>query len=356
MSRHWGRVLLVTIAGVSFWVARGAAQAAPDTVTLRGVIVAAGLDTPVPYSIVELAPTFSQRFTDQSGEFAFVGLARGVYRLRARQIGYRPMDTLITVGPGLPAVRLQLLHLAIRLPAITVTGRTTCVRPGRPDAEVDPGLAAVFDQVLENAQRFTLLADSYPHRYSASRSFTMIDHARRHQVVSVDTVLRESWTRWRYTPGRVVGPPDASNERPMRLPTLPDFADSAFVNAHCFWLVGRDTIEGQAFIRVDFAPGPALTFADVAGTVYLDSLSFQLEVTTIRLTRPEQVLREGASLEATSRFREVYPGIPLLERVRAVQSYGVLHQSRAAPDAPLARVEEQTLLTVGFLRPLVPDP
>lgn len=333
------------------WALVAAAQSlTPDTVTLRGTIVAAGTDMPLPFSIVELSPVPAQRFTDHDGAFSFFRLKSGTYRLRVRQIGYRPRDTTVTLQAGTAPLRIRMLRLAIRLSAITVTGTTKCVRPGPPNPVLNPQLADVFDQLLENARRYTLLADSYPHRYSARRQFTNVDRRQRREVVRVDTTRHESWTRWRYAPGNVVGPPDGSNERAVRLLTLPDFADSAFVNHHCFWLAGRDTLEGEGYIRVDFAPGPAIRTPDVAGAAYLDSLTYQLEFTNVRLTRPEEVERGVRSLEAISHFSEVLPGIPLRDRVRSVQEWSS-RRTRTA-DA-LRRVEEQHLLSVDFLRPVV---
>lgn len=325
----------------------------PDTVTLQGTIVAAGTDRPLPFSIVEISPGPAQRFTDGDGAFSFYRLPSGTYRVRVRQIGYRPRDTTVTLRGDDAPLRISLLRLAVRLPAMTVTGTTTCVTPGPPDPALNPELAVVFDQLLENARRHVLLADSYPHRYQTQRTFTSVVGRRRNGVATVDTMMHESWVRWAYVPGHVVGPPDRNNDRLVRLMTLPDFADSAFVTHHCFWLAGRDTLEGDGYIRVDFAPGPAVRTPDVAGAAYLDSLTYQLAFTNVRLTRPEQVERGVRSLEAISHFSEVLPGIPIRDRVRSVQEYGLAR--RTLPADALRRVEEQQLLSVDFLRPVVPN-
>ncbi|MSR06032.1 MAG: hypothetical protein EXR93_03035 [Gemmatimonadetes bacterium] len=347
--------LLAAGAGVALCATLVRAQSvAPDTVTLRGTIVAAGTVTPLPFSVVELVTSYAQRFTDQLGAFTFSGLVPGRYRLKVRQIGYRPVDTTLTITAGEGPISIPMLRLAIRLAAMSVTGRTTCERPGLPDPSLNPDLSAVFDLLLENARRFKLLADAYPYRSNTLRTFTTVDRQNRHQVTAVDTLLRESWTRWDYRPGQVVGPPDLDNEMMVRLPTLRDFADSAFVNAHCFWLVGRDTLEGAGYMRIDFAPTASMTFPDVQGTAYLDSLTYQLRFLALRLTRAERVNKD-AGLAATARFQEVLPGIPVVDRVRSVQAYlpRAVRRDRALP---LSRIEEQRLLSINFLRPIDPNP
>jgi len=289
---------------------------------------------------------FSRRFTDQTGAFTFAGVAPGTYHLLARQIGYTPLDTVLAVlADSAPVLRIALSHMAIQLPPVTVTGKTTCGTAGPVGA---PELAAVFDQLLENARRFELLADSFPHRFRIERIFTTVDRQGRNEVSQVDTFERESSFRWPYRPGRIVGPPTGplNNDRLVRLPSLSDFADSTFVDAHCFRLVGRDTLAGSTFIRVDFAPVAALRSTDVEGAAYLDPVTYQIRYTTVRLTRPERGIPGVAAMVATIHFSEIAPGILLHDHVRSVETFAWSH-------TPAERIEEQRLLGVHFLRALI---
>ena len=52
---------------------------------------------PVAYAMVSLDPLGARRFADQTGRFVFAAVPPGRYRLRARQVGYRPLDTTIVV-------------------------------------------------------------------------------------------------------------------------------------------------------------------------------------------------------------------------------------------------------------------
>jgi len=316
--------------------------------TFNGTVVSATSGEPLPYSIVALLPGFAQRFTDGAGRFEFRGVPAGRYHLLVRQIGYYPLDSAIIISPdAAPAVQLALRHLALELPALTVTAAQMCVVPGTPDSSPDPRLSAVFGQVLENARRLRLLNDSFPYEYRLQRTTWTVDRDSREELVRRDTLTQDTEEGWRYRPGQLVawrlGP--SGRELFVRLPSLVDFADSAFVGAHCFWLAGRDSLGGDTQIRLDFAPPAFIRTTDVAGAAYLDPATYQLRYTIVRLTRPERDLHDVASLVATSHFREIAPGIPLQDHVRAVTTLRASSREQ--------RIEEQWLLTVNFRRPLV---
>jgi hypothetical protein len=321
--------------------------------TLRGVVRAAESGDPLGFSTVNLVPVFGKRFTDQRGAFVFDSVPRGLYLLSVRQIGYVPLDTQIVVA-GEPAVLLSIMlrHLAVELPAITVTGRSICTRPGPPDREVTPALAAVFDQLQENARRLELLADSYPFRFRLERAFRGVNKRGDSLRAEIDTVdLESKETRRPYRPGRVVGQGTGPfrDRRVVSLPSLHEFGDSAFLHNHCFRLAGRDTVEGETLVRIDFEPAEAISSSDVAGSAYLDSLSYELRYTDTELTKPRRAQIQGINaLSARIHFTAIVSGIVLHDHVRAVTAYR---------SGNLAfRVETQRLLGVRFNRelPLAP--
>ena len=319
--------------------------------TLTGTVVSATSGEPLPYSIVALLPGFPQRFTDQRGRFAFSGVAPGRYHLVVRQIGYEPIDTAIVVGEdSAPTLRVTLRHLPIELPPVTVTSPQTCVAPGPPDSMLTPQLAAVFGQLLENARRLQLLNDSFPFDYRLQRRSWEVDRAGRETLVHFDTLTQAIGKGWRYKPGHLtqelLGP--AGWELFVRLLTLVDFADSVFVDAHCFWLAGPDSLGADTLISLNFAPAAFLRTTDVAGAAYLDPMTYQLRYTVVRLTRPAHDMRDVSSLVATTHFREVAPGIPLQDHQRAVTTL-----APTTRNGPVRRVEEQVLVWVYFRRPLV---
>jgi len=318
--------------------------------SLRGAVVSAETREPLGLTIVTLHPGLGTQFTDAAGAFSFADVGAGTYLLSVRQIGYVPLDTQIVLRPDVPAGTLLVVlrRLAVVLPAITVVGHTRCTKPGPPDRDVTPALAAVFDQLMENARRLELLADSYPFRYRLERSQRDVTRQGDSLRAAIDTMeFDQNQTRRRYRPGLVVtaGAGPYSGYTVVTLASLHELGDSAFHTNHCFRLAGRDTIEGETLVRIDFEPADQLGSADIAGSAYLDSVTYGLKFTETRLTRPERsALREVRSVVARTRFRDIAPGIALQDYVRAVWQY--------RSSAPPTRVETQRLLSVQFRRAL----
>ncbi len=316
----------------------------PQGITLHGTVVAAETGEPLPFSIVSVRPGLDEHFTDQSGAFTFSGLRTGTYRLLVRQIGYAPAETTFVVGREDISIRIAMGRVAVELPPITVTGALTCTQPGPPDAAATPALAAAFDQLLENARRYRLLADSFPFSFVLERKFSATGERR-----TVDTISQTSVDERRgYRPGRVVdaGTGAWRDRRVVLLPGLEELADSAFVDNHCFRLAGRDTSEGAALVRVDFEPALRLRSSDVGGAAYLDPASYQLRYMRVHLTRPGRTLPGVLRMVATMRFREIAPGIVLHDSVHVVRTLS----------SQIEQNEEQRLLAVQFVRPLVEAP
>lgn len=317
---------------------------------VRGTVVAAVTADTLPFSIVSLEPGFAPRLTDARGRFTFPDVPSGTYRLVVRQIGHVRFDTTLTVGSEGLVLRVTLRRVAIGLPPVTVRGTIECRVPGAPDPNVSPAAAAVFEQAVENARRYGLLADSFPHRSTIERTQAQVDAHGRQRVTKVDTVARESHA-WRpYRPGRLVadGVGKRLGELEVRMWSLVDFADSVFVRNHCFRLAGRDTLAGETFIRLDFQPPKSLGMVDVEGAAYLDSITYVVRHTVVRLTQPRQSLHNVADLVTRQRFRLVAPWIVVYDRLSAVTR---LRSPRGAE-----RIEELRLLDVHFWRPLEQDP
>jgi len=315
---------------------------------LRGSVISAETREPLGFTIVTLYPGLGTQFTDAAGAFSFANVGAGTYLLSVRQIGYVPLDTQIVLRADVPAALVLVLRrLAVQLPAITVVGHARCTKPGPPDRDVTPALAAVFDELMENARRLELLADSYPFRYQLERSQREVSRGRDSLRARIDTIeFDQNETRRRYRPGLIVtaGTGPYAGYTVVTLASLHELADSVFHQNHCFRLAGRDTIEGQSLVRIDFEPADNLGYADIAGSAYLDSISYGLKFTETRLTRPERSeLREVRSVVARTRFRDIAPGIALQDYVRAVWLY--------RSNSRLTRVETQQLLGVRFRRP-----
>jgi len=348
MPRTTVWVALALVAGG----AAGGARAQPTGATsIRGVVRSGG--EPVPYAVVALVPGRTQRFTDDSGAFVFTGVAPGTYRLLVRQIGFLPSDTTVTKTAGTPLeVTVSLERLTVELAEITVTAPRRCTAPGPPDTTQAGNLAAVFDQLRQNAERYALLADSYPFVLRIARAF--VDYDAADQVVwsAADTVRFQSNARTRYRPGDVVGwgtGPARSVARIVNLPTLSDLADSAFLANHCFAYAGAADRDGEHLVQIQFRAADSLRTPDIDGEVELDAQTFQVRRATIRLTRAGRALPGLLSAASVVTFAELYPNILVPKLVESTLVPAV----RPDVSHPVARsTEVRRLLDVHFLRPL----
>ncbi|PYP16958.1 MAG: hypothetical protein DMD54_08370 [Gemmatimonadetes bacterium] len=336
-----------------FWLVCAYLTAAQHP-SLSGTVVNAETGEPIPYAIIELAPRGRLRLSDMGGRFRIDTVEPGTHRLVVRQIGYRPFDSTLTIPlASQPGLIVHLTRLGILLPPVTVARSDECRTPGPPERTITPTLALVFDQMVANARRMLLMQDEHPHVLRVQRRITDVELPRGQQTSITDTLQLKSRDRWRYRPGQVVGRASYETDiegrwitRPwkdqdlIRLPTLEDFADSIFVDTHCFSFGGRDSIQGDRFIRIDFRPAVRIKTTDVAGSAYLDSATYLIRYTVVTVTRPGQGVPGLMSLVATSRFREIPPGMIVTDQISAV--------SRRRGQPLTERLEEQRLLNILF--------
>ena len=334
--------------------ARAQEPPAPGSGIVRGV-VEAGPGDPVPYAVVALTPRFAQRFTDGSGSFAFSRVPAGTYHLVARQVGFKPLDTTVVVAASQTlAVTVTLERLTVQLEEITVVTSRGCTQPGPPDAG-SPELAALFDQLRQNAQRYRLLASAYQFRYRMARTFSDVDELGNVAWTRTDTVEYVSSALVNYRPGEVVGVaplPDGTTTRAVILPTLSDLADSVFQAHHCFGFVGRVEQGGAEVVRFSFRPPDAQQAPDLEGDVDLDPRSYQIRRASVSLTHADKAQDGMRSATSTITFAEVLPNIVVQKRVESVQVLAepaVLTGGRKHIER---YVEDQQLAGVHFLRPL----
>jgi hypothetical protein len=315
--------------------------------TLRGDVRALETNLPLPFSTVVVQPGVTGRFTNDSGVFAFRDLAPGDYRVVVRAIGYLPFDSVITVGRDPIVLHVALRPLAIELPPVTVVASRACLQPGPPARYSEPELAAIFDQLRENADRYRLLSDAYPFKYWIQRQVWNEPAASpRADSVVVDTLELQSDVRYPYKPGGLIitqiGPRGRA-ERTLRLPTVIDLADSVFHAAHCFSFSGIDHLDGGSQWRVEFLAAERLRAPDVAGSAWLDSSTYELRHLTFRLTRPERAATSLGALEVTVEFGQLFPSVTVPMPIAATST------AKTRSRRPVTGHEVQRLLRVDFL-------
>jgi hypothetical protein len=298
---------------------------------VKGVLISAADDQPVPYGTI-LSPDGTDRFTDARGQFTLGDIHDGTYHIRARMLGYSPLDTSVTFGPGRSPLVLHITPVALRLSTVAVNAErergklTVCVQTGRRAS--DAILAAIFDQLDVNVERYNLLREKYPFTYRRVETEIVQTTNESDSVVSVDTVAYDSRDRRPYQVGSIVFHDTKATGQQrtiMYLPTFGDLGDSAFDAAHCFAYMGQKKGE----IRIDFRPADRIAAPDVEGSIFLDASKYILRRAIFRLTKPKLVSSSVIGLTITTTFDEAMPLVPILQTTRteqplmAIRSQGV---------------------------------
>jgi hypothetical protein len=226
-------------------------------------------------------------------------------------------------------------RLAIQLPEVVVSGRCTDQTPFEPKP---PFMVELFDQVMQNAQRLKLLAGVRPLVMHTVMIVSYRNPDGTLEPFSGDSAVRGVLPAIGYRPRRVVRPERMRGQTVwgVYVPELTDFADTAFVNNHCFRYAGQTRLESDSVIAIDFEPVPWLDKeVDIEGTMYLRADGYQLVSVVARLNRLHRQGRHIREYSHRTRFREIEPGIPALF---AWEGVNVFHDAKARPVVHTGRV------------------
>lgn len=346
------RDLLAALCSAYMLLAAGVQAQRPaattDSAVLRGTVTGRESGLALPFAMVAIPTLGLERFANDQGRFVFPRLAAGTYRLRVRQLGYSPLELDVTLSAGaVHDVPIALARIATQISAMRVAAAWECRTPGRASANSAAALA-VMEQLEQNAGRLRLLSDQYPLEIDTERRFLLRRESAPNSLQRMDTIRVASAARTRYRPGRVVV--DVRNggrrESILQVPTLLDFADSLFQRNHCFVVRGVDDSTGVPLLRVDFKAWSKLRTPDVDGSVHLDSATFALRRSEIRLTRIPRQFTGLARVHVVTRFVDLQPGLPVPGPIHSVNQF-----ARASGSSRItAVVEEQIPFAVRFLR------
>ena len=294
-------------------LAASAASVAGAQSSISGEVVVGG--RPLPYATVAVVSEGRQLLTTERGQFRLTNLPAGDVRLRFKRIGFAPRDTTLSLTDS-THIRIEMTRLVIQLPEVLVSGKCTNDTPREPA----PGyLSDLIDQIVQNSERMKLLAAQKPFQIRIEAIEGLADWSNVIQPTRVDTAVRGPLPDRPYRPREVMfriteGPHKGAWG--ITLPELSDIADTAFTNNHCFRYAGRAVVGGDSVIRVEFEPVPWLDREyDLSGTLYLKVDGYQMVGSFTRLNHlSPQATRAGlAEYFVEARFREVVPGIPVLD-------------------------------------------
>lgn len=312
-------------------------QALNEGTTIRGHVVDQDLSSGLAHASISSPSLPRPVFTDDSGAFTLSVDGTQPVRLEIRRIGYAPRDTVLS--PDATEVTIALRRTAVRIDAVVVREHPACAT-NRPDTArgPDPVLLRALEQLQINARQFEVVAAHYPFVSTLEVSRARSD-AGRVRIVAHDTVRVPSRSTWSYRPGRVV---TGYRNRVFNIPLLSDLGGDAFIAAHCFSIGAVDSSADRPAYRIDFTTATDVRTPDVDGSIYLDTQSWQIRRSIVRLTHPDVI--DVTSYEVVTDFGEAMEAIPDVQHIFATQ---VLRTRRPAT---LAVYEEWRLIDTRFVR------
>lgn len=337
--------MLCFFAAIAFASAARAQEITGATLSISGTVRGSN-GSPLPFSTASLRETGVERFANELGEFVLANLAPGTYHLRVKQLGFAAFDTAIVLSPGQQArLHLVLSPIAFKLATVTIKGSQACLAP---DSVVNSDFQTILAELRKNADRERLLVTSYPFEYRLSKRYERLSPDAVPRWGRTDTVAYRSDQRPRYSPGKVLRT-DSTIQDPdkliMTIPVLEDLGDPEFLRNHCYKYLGTRSDRDGTTHRIDFKPVQSVRTPDIEGSVFLDTRSYVIRRAIFRLTEGRQLNPPVQELEVTTSFREIFPGVTIIDRVESVQR--VTPESYAVQTVRLT--ERQKLVDIRFL-------
>jgi hypothetical protein len=311
---------------VLFWVL-ATLPAQPDSTGVLSMLVTSRDDgLALPYGTIAIQPLGITRFTDENGHLTIRHLAPGQYTLQAREIGFAPADTIVTVhGGDEQSITIALHRVAIRLARVQVKAHRSkdCIGTGLPESSGDPDVDEVFRQLKTSIDRAHLLTEQYPLMYSLERVRVMRSPSAPDRIIQRDTTYFDE-RRDNYEPGKVVyfELDHGVKTQMARLVNFADLGDSSFQANHCFDYGGQPKVDGKRMIEIDFRAAKWLRQPDIEGSVFLDTDRYVVLRAAFHLSHPERATPPIAEFSVTTTFREVAPLITLFETVDTDEPVG----------------------------------
>ena len=332
--------------------------------TIIGIVVVKETGQPLPYADLLIEPFGVATFTSGTGTFRVIHAPAGDVAIRARRIGFTAKTQNVVVRENATdTLRIELPSIALQLSGVRVTD---AVCPDRRAGTVDSAIVTVLSQMQLNAERSRLMARAYPFEMVMRRTIANEGYdpglIARHLIadtVQIDTVTATMEHGWRYAPGELIrsGAPTGNRKlgapERMVVPQLVDFAEPAFLGAHCFKYAGITRLDGQRLIRVDFQPAKGVS-EQIGGSLYFDPLTYQIQRSTLSFERnsPQQA-GDIWVIRVDTWFREIVASLPVIDRIAQRTTLRTATKRDAWPGQ--AATEVQQLIDVRFLgRPPAP--
>lgn len=223
--------------------------------------------------------------SDSEGRYALRAPGAGAYQVEAKRIGVRRfVSERIALAAGeTQQIDIVVEGLAYTLPEIVVSGLAACTGSTgdapRIGALWEEARAALFATRISLRDRLFRGTVSRYVRELDPRSHRVLKEEGRQIQGVVDKPFRSVDADSLSAQGYVVT--DASNVRTFHGPDADVLLSDAFVRDHCFRLAPSSR-ERRGLTGIAFAPAAGRHISDIAGTMWLDARTFELQLVEFR--------------------------------------------------------------------------
>jgi hypothetical protein len=280
---------------------------------LSGRVIDRRDSSAVPFALVTIAGARPVA-ASAAGRFVVSDLTAGEHRVVVRQIGFHPETLMVRLDPNDGAgLTVMLRRNPIALEGVQVLALRCSRETGHPAPR------AAVEALGENVARYLSLLRAHPVRDSAIYVRYDSLNGRRGAVKGFRGSRIASGDNWDpYVPARVVHWPLIG--RPTVTPMSTGFfADTAFLDRHCFSVRDAGSNGSDSVIAIDFVPTSESREADWAGTVFMDAHSYVIRRLESRVVFPSDAVKLWR-YSSEARFLEIAPGLIVVDAVHVVES------------------------------------
>jgi carboxypeptidase family protein len=269
---------------------------------VRGLLRDSVSRTPLPGAFLTLVDEHgverARTMTNAAGEFTLTAPGAGIYRLRSKRIGFRPLvSATLTLRAGeVMSYNAAIDPIPISLQEVVVAGDRQC------DIESGAGasVAAVWDEVHEAlaAVAWTSRVPSYWFELTRFQRHLTVSGRRQgpdstwgQTGFSINPIRNETSPALLETEGYVV---TDSTGWTYRAPDSDVLLSDAFLRTHCFETEAGEG-ENQGLVGLQFTPARDRTVPEITGTLWVDRRTSELRLLAFRYVHlPDEVVSQDA--------------------------------------------------------------
>jgi hypothetical protein len=227
---------------------------------------------PLPNADIADLVSGQHRITDENGRASLTWPSDGKMRLRVRQVGYQPRQSVLERKATGGVITVAMNKVAYLLSDVRSTGR--CATTQVDSSLLDLSVVAL-DQLKQAAEKYDEFRRTYPFEVTLERRTAAIpERGDVKRILVSKEKFRSENLESKYRPGDIIERSYRDFAAPILL--LSNLADSVFWEHHCFLARGFQWYQGDRVVRLEFSPTADIKGPDYKGSALLDSATSML--------------------------------------------------------------------------------